>query len=119
MQFLFRNRYFALAWVGSALLGAAAFVGKGGGHEQVDRTAQQLRAQSAALAQPDASVPSEAAEIQDEDVGVLDPTPVEDAVIVRGNDGKQYRELTRDEAEQIAGAAGQPAATGQPGSPAE
>jgi hypothetical protein len=106
MQVLFRNRFAALGWVGLSLLGAAAFVSDGGGRDQLDRTAAQIREQRAQAAQP---VPAHViappeAEPQDDsldEAGVIDPDPEAEPTTFQDADGKRYRVLSPAEAARL------------------
>jgi hypothetical protein len=92
---IFSNRYAALVWVSLALFGAAAFVGKGGGVDVLDQTAQQLRGQHAALnpAEPEgnAGIESEPAE---EEEPAIEPSEAASPAVgdtITGQDGRSYR----------------------------
>lgn len=95
LKLIFSNRYAALIWVGLALFGAAAFVGKGGGVDALGQTAQRLRGQQAELEAAAASgqTAQEPAAAEEEEPAI-EPTEAatpEAGDIVTGQDGRRYR----------------------------
>ena len=116
MQLLFRNRFAALAWVCMSLFSAAAFVSDGGGHEQLDRAAAQIKAErvQAAAPRPAHTFPP-AWKDQQDDWGIDTETSEQNHPAAgsagrefQGTDGRRYRVLTAEEAARLqGGSAGQ------------
>lgn len=107
-KLLFRNRYFALAWVALTLFSVAAFVGDGGGHEQIDAAAQRLQAQQDMMATPAAGHTFAAEEEPTEEESTEDPEQVlepsgDDPRFMTGPNGERYRILTEEEAALVNG----------------
>lgn len=104
MQLIFRNRYAALIWVGLSLFGAAAFVGEGGGIEQVDQTAAQVRAQAEDLTAVPSPAPSEAEEspAAESDEPLAETEGDEEGKVFTGPDGRRYRVVSREDAGKLA-----------------
>lgn len=98
MQLIFRNRYAALAWVGLSLFSAALFVGDGGASEKLEDTAEQVRAQNAAM-QPSPEPEAEAEPEEEGEPGktVLRPASDEGDGMMVGPDGRKYKIVTREE----------------------
>lgn len=93
---IFSNRYAALVWVSLALFGAAAFVGKGGGVDVLDQTAQQLRGQHTALnsAEPEGKAGIDSEPAEEEEEPAIEPSEAASPAvgdIVTGQDGRSYR----------------------------
>ncbi len=89
-QLIFRNWKFALLWAIGLTASAAAFLERGGGHEQLEASARQIRAQHEQTAAAPAPPVPQATER-------LDPLP-EDAVSDEG-DGPPEAEAVNDQAE--------------------
>ncbi|MGH6787129.1 MAG: hypothetical protein ACREBO_09885 [Novosphingobium sp.] len=104
IQLIFRNRYAALVWVGLSLFGAAAFVGEGGGAQQVDKTTAQVRAQAEELTAAPTAEPSETAEGQaaESEEALAESEGEGDDKVFTGPDGRRYRVVSRDDAGKLA-----------------
>lgn len=93
-KLIFANRYAALVWVGLSLFAAAAFVGEGGGVEQLGQTAERLRGQQEAVKEPEAEYDGEPDAAEPEEEPAIEPSesPTPEAGdVVTGDDGRRYR----------------------------
>lgn len=103
-KLLFRNRYFALIWVALTLFGAAAFVGDGGGREQLDAAAQRLQAQQKALEAPSAGHTFAAEEEEQPEDPLPEVVPDgDDPQYMTGPNGERYRVLNEEEVARVNG----------------
>lgn len=98
---IFANRYAALIWVALTLFSAAAFVGEGGGREQLDAAAKSLQEQQKSLESPAAEPSQEADESLGEEPSPSLEPDAEQPRYMTGPNGERYRILTEDEAARV------------------